>query len=374
MRICFVSPEVFSWGYHGGFGFLTRTLGKELVRRGHEVSVVTVRRGSQGEVEELDGMKILGFPSHSRGNPRAISALLSRRDSLELYRKADAEIYHSEEVSYNTVAAQLAMPSRSHVITFQDPYDRREWERISKVEPKYKLTSTLKVRLALENKILSKACERADVLYSQAHFLKRRSSKLFGLKRLPGFLPNPVEVPTRAMRKSGTPTVCFLTRWDPQKRAEIFFELARKFPEIDFIAMGRSHDPLKDAKLRKENSETLNLKLVGFVSEEEKSRILEKSWALVNTSVREALPISFLEALAHETPIISGENPDGLTARYSYHVKEEDYIGALLTLLRDDSWRDKGRRGRRHVERVHDLDRVVDMHIEAYRALLERRR
>jgi glycogen synthase len=41
MRICFVTPEVFAWGYHGGFGFITRTLGRELAKRGHEVSVVT---------------------------------------------------------------------------------------------------------------------------------------------------------------------------------------------------------------------------------------------------------------------------------------------------------------------------------------------
>ncbi len=56
-----------------------------------------------------------------------------------------------------------------------------------------------------------------------------------------------------------------------------------------------------------------NLRLTGFVTEEEKSRILASSWALMNTSVREALPVSFLEALAHKTPIISGEDPDGLT-------------------------------------------------------------
>ena len=41
MRVCLVSPEVFAWGYHGGFGFLTRTLGRGFARRGHEVSVVT---------------------------------------------------------------------------------------------------------------------------------------------------------------------------------------------------------------------------------------------------------------------------------------------------------------------------------------------
>ncbi len=116
------------------------------------------------------------------------------------------------------------------------------------------------------------------------------------------------------LRKADTPTVCFLARWDPQKRVEVFFELAEMFPEVEFIAMGRSHDIEADARLRKWCEGIPNLSCPGFVSEEEKSRILEKSWALVNTSVREALPISFLEALAHETPILSGEDPDGLTS------------------------------------------------------------
>jgi len=88
MRICFVSPEVFAWGYHGGFGFLTRTLGRELANRGHEVSVVTVRRKGQGEIEELEGMKVYGFPGFKVG-PRAIRAVASRIKSIEYYRRAE---------------------------------------------------------------------------------------------------------------------------------------------------------------------------------------------------------------------------------------------------------------------------------------------
>ena len=373
MRICFVSPEVFFWEYHGGFGFLTRTLGRELAKRGHEVSVVTVRRGGQREVEELDGVTVYGFPSHGE-KPHALRAILSRLESVEFYRRADADIYHSEAVSYNTFVAQRAVPDRLHIITFQDPFDLYEWHRISLVDARYRLTPAFKARFHIETWILARACHGADALYAQARFLIEKAMKPYRLRRTPEFLPNPVEVPRRAMRKADTPTVCFLARWDPQKRVKLFFHLARRFPDVEFIAMGRSHNPETDSRLRREYCGIPNLKLVGFVSEEEKSRVLERSWMLVNTSIREALPISFLESLAHETAILSGENPDGLTSTYGHHVTDGDYDRGLRALLEGEAWRDKGRRGRRLMEEVYEVNKVVDRHVEIYRSLLEGRR
>lgn len=373
MRVCFVSPELFAWGYHGGFGFLTRSLGRELARRGVEVCAVTVRRGEQRESEELDGFTVLGYPPHD-GKPRSLGSLLSRIDSMEHYRRADCDIYHNQAVSYNTLFAQRAMPDRLHAITFQDPYDLEEWSKISEVESRYRLTPAFRARLRAEVGILSWACRRADGLYSQAKFLIEKARRLYGLDRSPDYLPNPVEVPLRVMRKSDHPTVCFLARWDPQKRVEMFFELARAFPEVEFTAMGRSHDPETDARLRKKYGGLHNLSLPGFVSEEEKSRILEESWALVNTSIREALPISFLEALAHETPIISGLDPDFLTSLYGYHVEGEDYAGGVRRMLADENRLVRGGAGREHVEENHEMGRVVERHIEIYEGLLEGRR
>ena len=369
MRVCFVSPEVFSWGYHGGFGYLTRTLCGELARRGVETFVVTVRRGDQVEEEKLDGFTVLGFPPHdSKAFP--LRPLLSRLDSLDMYRKADCDIYHSQAVSYNTLAAQRAMPGRPHIITFQDPYDLEEWRKISSVDPRYALTLGFRARLALEEKILSRACRSADGLYAQAWFLIEKSIRQFKLEERPAFLPNPVEVPDRSMKKAENPTVCFLARWDPQKRVDLFLELALEFPGVEFIAMGRSHDPATDARIRSEYKEIPNLALPGFVSEEEKSRILERSWALVNTSVREALPVSFLEALVHETPVISGLDPDSLVRRFGYPTNGIDYSGGLKRMLADEGRRGKGIRGKRFVAEVHELEKVVDAHIEIYEELL----
>jgi glycosyltransferase involved in cell wall biosynthesis len=174
------------------------------------------------------------------------------------------------------------------------------------------------------------------------------------------------------VEKDENPTVCFLARWDPQKRVELFFKLAKENPEVHFIAMGQSHNPEKDRALREAYSKVPNLRLTGFVSEAEKQEILGRSWATINTSIREALPVSFLESLANCTPVISGEDPDRLVSRYGYPVVDEDYQAGLEWLLESSSWRKAGAMGRKHVENVFDSNRVADLHIHEYEKILEK--
>ena len=366
MRVCYVSPEYFGLGVHGGFGYVTKTLSEGLAHRGFDVYVVTPRRNGQAPVETVNGVKVLSYEPGT-GLPWPAGALASRRGYIDLVREVDADVYHSEAVSLNTYIAQRAAPEKRHLVTFQDPYDGREWARIAEVEPRYR-GPLHAARVRLEKRLLSSACRRADVLYTQARFLAEKARDYYGFEELPGFLPNPVPIPAEPGGKSPRPTVCFLARWDPQKRVELFLGLAQEHPEVQFIAMGRSHDEVRDQELREMYRGAPNLKLTGFVSEAEKSRILGKSWALVNTSIREALPVSFLEALAHGTPIISGENPDGLTSDYGYVVEDDDYSAALNRLLTDDDRLGKGRRGRRHVMEVHEAGKVVDRHVEIYEA------
>ena len=369
MRVCFVSPEMFHWGVHGGFGYITWTLSRELVKRGYEACVVTPRRKGQETLEEVDGVTVYGFDPFI-GSPFPVNAIQSRRDSLKYYKMADADIYHNQAISYNTYAAHLATPERKHILTFQDPYDHHEWRRIAKVEPKYSSMSHI-LRVEAEIRFLARTCRMMNKLYSQAHFLVPKVKDLYRLEKDPELLPNPVPVPVRLEEKAEKPTVCFLARWDPQKRVELFFKLAKIHPDVEFIALGKSHDEEKDRDLRARYDKLPNLTMTGFVSEEEKSRILSKSWALVNTSVREALPVSFLEALAHKTPIISGENPDDLTSTYGHHVENEDYDSGLEWLLESNDWRRKGVLGRKHVSKVYEIGHVVEQHIQKYEEVMD---
>jgi glycosyltransferase involved in cell wall biosynthesis len=367
LRVCFVSPEYFGLGVHGGFGYVTKTLSEGLADRGFDVCVVTPRRNGQGAVETVNGVKVLSYKPYT-GLPGPAGTLASRRSYVDLIREVDADVYHSQAVSLNTYVAQRAAPDKRHLITFQDPYDEREWARIAEVEPRYRgLMHDARVRL--EKRVLSSACSHADALYTQAWFLAEKARRYFGFKELPGLLPNPVPIPETPRGKNPRPTACFLARWDPQKRVELFFKLALEHPEVNFIAMGRSHDEARDRDLRDRYGGVPNLQLTGFVSEEEKSRILGESWVLVNTSVREALPVSFLEALAHGTPIISGENPDGLTEDYGYLAEDGDYSAALDRLLADEERVERGYRGRRYVEEIHEAGKAVDRHVKIYESL-----
>lgn len=185
------------------------------------------------------------------------------------------------------------------------------------------------------------------------------------------FLPNPVKSPERRMKKADKPTVCFLARWDAQKRVEMFLSLAKDFPDVHFITMGKRGGGRADEQIRQKYSHLPNLEMVGFVSEEEKSKILERSWALVNTSIRECLPVSFIEALVHETPIVSGENPDFIVSDYGVHTGHEygDYVEGLEKLLSSD-WRQLGKKGRRFVKATFEHNLVIQKHIEVYRDVL----
>ncbi len=147
------------------------------MKRGHEACVVTPRRKGQKNVEDVDGVTVYGFDPYS-DSPFPVNAIQSRRDSLKYYRRADAEIYHNQAISYNTYAAHLATPEKKHVLTFQDPYDQHEWRRIAKVEPRFGSMSHI-LRVEAEIRFLARTCKMMDTLYTQAHFLVPKVKTLY---------------------------------------------------------------------------------------------------------------------------------------------------------------------------------------------------
>lgn len=369
MRICFVVVEIFAFDSYGGFGALTRTIGKHLAKKGVEVYVVMPRLEKQKPVEIIDDMIVLSYP-------RKYKYPFHIHNSKIFFDAIDADIYHSEEPDFGSYNAMKGAPDRKHIITFQDPRTidefRLEWKLVGSNTYK-QIKSGIEVKLLYH--YAKYVAKRADGLFTQAKYVTPKIMKLYSLKSIPEFLPNPVEIPNRKMEKSSQPTVCFLARWDPRKRPELFFELTKKFPDVKFIAMGKPqvHVRYRERALREEYSKIPNLEMVGFVSEEEKSKILEKSWILINTSYRECLPVSFLEAAAHKCAMISHENPDDFAKNFGYHSKDghiEDFVKGLRYLLEDDRWKGKGEKGYEYVKEHHELNKVIDQHIDIYKKVL----
>jgi len=359
MRVCLLSTEIFAWGKYGGFGRATRTIGRELARRGLQVSAIVPRRPGQAAVESLDGMTVLGYPMRA---PWQVGRLC---------RAADADVYHSQEPSTATWLARRAMPDRHHVVTFRDPRDWTDW-RTELAHPSLSRLQVLANFLYGDNPLVHRAVRRADRRFCAAHCIQAKVVAKYRLDSAPPLLPTPVVVPT-TVRKAPQPTVCYLARWDRRKRPDLFFDLVARFPRVRFLAVGRSRDAAYDRALRQRYGHLPNLELTGFVDQfgsQELSAILGRSWIVVNTAAREGLPNAFIEAAAHRCAILSEVDPDGFASRFGARAEAGDFAGGLAWLLERDRWRERGKRGYAHVRDTFELHQAMDDHLAVYDELV----
>jgi glycosyltransferase involved in cell wall biosynthesis len=360
-HVCLISIEMYSERRVGGFGRATRTIGRELVRRGLQVTAVVPRRGDEFPDEyERDGVRVLQF------NPRRPWT------AVGLFRRISADVYHSQDTSLGTRLALYARPQSRHVITFRDPMDEHDWD----IETHYSGHGRFgwqMYRSFVDGRLVATAVARADALYCAAEFLRAKVARKYGLSTLPGFLPTPVHIPA-TVEKARKPTVCYVGRWEGRKRPELFLELARAIPHVDFIAVGGAQDPGRDALLRQTYANCPNLEMTGFLDQFQTDRlyrILEKSWAIVNTSAREGLPNAFLEACAHQCAVLSFSDPDQFASRFGAVASDREggLRQGLEWLLTGDRWRECGVRGQEFVAGTFATDRAIDAHLDAYSPL-----
>ena len=362
MRVCLISMEIFAWGKHGGFGRATRIIGRELARRGVQVFAVVPRRADQRPVEQLDGITVLGFePAMPWG-------------AVPMLQSCNADVYHSEEPSFTTWLAQRAMPDRKHIVTLRDTRELGDWM----TELRYPSLNRLQVltNFLYEDSILvRRAVRRADRVFCAAEFLRAKGARKYQLQTEPELLPTPVVVPAE-VRKSVHATVCYLARWDRRKRPELFLGLAGKFPQVRFVALGRSRDPDYDRRLRERYAGIPNLEMPGHLDQFGSSgltNLLSESWIMVNTAHREGLPNAFIEAGAHGCAILSAVDPDGFASRFGAHVPDDDFAGGLAHLLNGGEWRARGERARAYIRETFELESAMARHLAIYAELTAER-
>ncbi|WP_340106944.1 glycosyltransferase family 4 protein [Rhodohalobacter sp. 8-1] len=201
-------------------------------------------------------------------------------------------------------------------------------------------------------------------LANKMSHLKEKNEDVYNIPGSEWVLPNPsvVDYSGVNVKKAEKPTVVFVGRLDPIKRPWLFVELARMFPEADFLMLGKNHFEEEDGW--EINNVPENLKLLGHVTGEEKYQILSSAWIFVNTSIHEESPVSAFEALAYETPLVCFEDWGGIVSRHGISIGQRlgtgldgmpDLVSAVKQLLNDEELRTKyGKRGRAFVEKEHN--------------------
>jgi glycosyltransferase involved in cell wall biosynthesis len=367
MRVCLIATELRGFGTYGGFGVLTYNIAAGLASRGVETYVAMRRQKGQKPVETIDGITVVSYPT-----PR-FHGLSAALPYAGVYRMIDADVYHSQESSLGTCLAQRAEPGKKHIVTFQGVRSL-ESRRIHRGPRTVSLFSVWKSELQYLF-TTGRAARKADAHYCQAKFMIDRVAALYRLGKKPGFLPNPVNFTEIRQPKASQPTVCFVGRWNTIKRPELFLDLAGKFPHVTFILTGAYPDsPEKDQALRQRCRELKNVEAPGWISGAVLDAVLDRSWVLINTSIEECLPVSYLEAGSHKCAILSHGNADDFASGFGFWAEQgdvEDYARGLGFLLEENRWQALGEKACAYVRATHEYNRVIDQHIGVYKQLLQ---
>jgi glycosyltransferase involved in cell wall biosynthesis len=99
---------------------------------------------------------------------------------------------------------------------------------------------------------------------------------------------------------------------------------------------------------------------------EELFKIYSKSWILLNSSYREGLPISFIEACGARCALLSSVNPDDFSSRFGYFASDNDFVSGLDYLLSQDRWKSLGFAGYEFVQDTFNFQKAISMHEDIY--------
>lgn len=113
--------------------------------------------------------------------------------------------------------------------------------------------------------------------------------------------------------KEKRPTVAYFGRLKKYKSVDhllkAFAIVKEKINDAQLYILGRGDFRAHLEKLAKELKIEQDTTFFGYVSEEDKVRLLSKSWCVVNTSMKEGWGITNIEANAAGTPVISANSP-----------------------------------------------------------------
>ena len=226
------------------------------------------------------------------------------------------------------------------ILYIRDPRSREEWRTIGTVPQEAPANSRANTRQLegiaaqqLESfgriRRWSQRTGRKIVFATNAPFLVERARRKFGQSEMqPHYLPNPIPLPNVTdIDWQATPMFLALGRLDPQKRPWIVFALAQRLPQVTFVLAGEARYPQLVEPLIAPYRDLPNVRRVGLADGDAKDALLRQCWALINTSIHEGLPVSFLEAFSYGKSVVSCLDPDGLVTRFGYFAGEHSGPG-----------------------------------------------
>lgn len=381
MKIAFLTSEYPhpKANFAAGIGTSIMNLSTELVNQGHQVSVILY--GQNNDETFLDNgiefykIKNIKFKGLSRYlTQKKIQGLINN-----LVSNGKVEIIEAADWTGITSNIKLNCPIvvKLHgTDTYFCHLDNRPVKFINKLREK-------------------RALKRADARLSVSYFVADVTKKIFSLSNNFEVIPNGINLEKFSSDNSGLNKEqnyilyfgTLIRKKGLLELPSIFNEVYKVNKEIKLILVGRDASDIltknistwEIMKSQFDKEALKNVEYIGSVSYQEINEYIQNAMVCVFPSFAEALPVSWIEAMALRKAIVASNIgwakeviDDDLNGFLVNPKDHKMFAKKILKLLNDSKKReDFGERARKKVERTFSIDIVARQNVDYYRKVLE---
>lgn len=381
MKIAFLTSEYPhpKANFAAGIGTSIMNLSTELVNQGHQVSVILY--GQNNDETFLDNgiefykIKNIKFKGLSRYlTQKKIQGLINN-----LVSNGKVEIIEAADWTGITSNIKLNCPIvvKLHgTDTYFCHLDNRPVKFINKLREK-------------------RALKRADARLSVSYFVADVTKKIFSLSNNFEVIPNGINLEKFSSDNSGLNKEqnyilyfgTLIRKKGLLELPSIFNEVYKVNKEIKLILVGRDASDIltknistwEIMKSQFDKEALKNVEYIGSVSYQEINEYIQNAMVCVFPSFAEALPVSWIEAMALRKAIVASNIgwakeviDDDLNGFLVNPKDHKMFANKILKLLNDSKKReDFGERARKKVEKTFSIDIVARQNVDYYRKVLE---
>ncbi|MCP4322573.1 MAG: methyltransferase domain-containing protein [Psychromonas sp.] len=331
MKICIVAHYAYGAltgeesGHIGGVERQTALLSGWLAKNGHDVTVITWDEGGD-KVESINDIKIIKLCKVSDGLPFLRFFAPRWSSLLKALQNADADIYYHNCAEY--ITGQVAMWCKFN----NKPFIYSVASMADCEAPFTKLTTKRDQWLFLyglknASKIICQTNQQKQLLNDNYHL----NAKMLPM---PGTPPDGKADPKHqfSLKK-----VIWVGRIQTVKRIEWLIDIAEKLPDINFEVIGpTNHNHSYMTHILPRANRLTNVTFLGKISRQNIPEIYKNASVLLNTSIYEGFPNTYLEAWSYGVPTISTIDPDNLINSLNLGLasdKQDDLVVAIKDIL-----------------------------------------
>jgi glycosyltransferase involved in cell wall biosynthesis len=338
----------------GGAEYRLGLIAQDLAKSGHHVYYVC----TSPDAREWSSEAVHIIPLKARTFSRRFGSnyFLYRSDIFKALDRIRPDIiYQSVACAFTGVAASYAKKNGCRMV----------WHIASERDVRPGRLTSFRTALfdCIDRRWTEYGIRSADLIIGQARYQDQLLQKNYG-RNCDLIVGTPHPAPTETIAKAGGPlTVVWIANLKPLKQPDVFLRLAGEFGEHRdwrFVMIGRPASGHYQRNLEKEMVRLRNFSYMGECPIEEVNRILARSHVLVNTSLYEGFPNTFIQAWFRHVPVVSlNVDPDDILKENGIGFHSRSFEGLVRDtdrLIRDRELRESmGRRAHEYALRRHSM-------------------